>query len=147
MNAAAYNPPPPRPPSSVAPPRRPRWPAGRGARAPLPRPAGPPAGAPQIDIGQLLDAYRAVQQKHRAKDDGKRREARVGDGAEAGTAAGETASAGPPTAVGEMVTSAGEAAEDESGGDQGISLAALWQQLAAGSRAATGGVSSVEDNE
>ena len=43
----------------------------------------PPSGAPQIDFGQLLDAYRAVQQKHRAKDDGKRREARVGDGAEA----------------------------------------------------------------
>ena len=47
----------------------------------------PPSGAPQIDFGQLLDAYRAVQQKHRAKDDGKRREARVGDGAEAGDAA------------------------------------------------------------
>ena len=47
----------------------------------------PPSGAPQIDFGQLLDAYRAVQTKHRAKDDGKRREARVGDGAEAGDAA------------------------------------------------------------
>ena len=49
------------------------------------KPERPPSGAPQIDFGQLLDAYRAVQQKHRAKDDGKRREARVGDGAERAT--------------------------------------------------------------
>ena len=53
----------------------------------------PPSGAPQIDFGQLLDAYRAVQQKHRAKDDGKRREARVGDGAEGDAATPRAASA------------------------------------------------------
>ena len=72
------------PPSRAASPPSPRS-ASSGCSSRGGRPA-PAVGAPQIDFGQLLDAHRAVQQKHRAKDDGKRREARVGDGAEAGDA-------------------------------------------------------------
>ena len=47
------------------------------------KPERPPSGAPHIDFAQLLDAYRAVQEKHLARGRKRKEEARVAEGGEA----------------------------------------------------------------